>query len=157
MYFSFLLFIGQKLTQIWRLKSVLRINIFPLNLLSCVQKVLKNIQTKFNWDRMKHKHFIEVSNICPTITLSSILILQIFFQCFRSCITLLKRENTDSYDSGSRHVVEKREVKLWISRILFVSPWVSVFYWRASNHDHAVRFHSIYGVGKFPFIYLNIF
>ena len=42
--------------------------IFPVNLLSCVQKALKNIQTKFHWDRMKHKHFIEVSNICPTIT-----------------------------------------------------------------------------------------
>ena len=42
---------------------------FPLNLLSCVQKALKNIQTKFHWVRMKHKHFIEVSNICPTITL----------------------------------------------------------------------------------------
>ena len=71
MYFSFLLLIGQKLTQVWRIKSVLIIYIFPLNLLSCVQKALKNIQTKFHWDRMKHKKFIEVSNICPTITLST--------------------------------------------------------------------------------------
>ena len=69
MYISFLLFIGQTLTQVWRMKSVLRIYIFPLNLLSCIQKALKNIQTKFHWDLMKHKHFIEVSNICPTITL----------------------------------------------------------------------------------------
>ena len=44
--------------------------IFPLNLLSYVQKALKEIQTKFHWDRMKRKHFIEVSNICPTTTLS---------------------------------------------------------------------------------------
>ena len=64
-----MLFIGQKLTQVRRIKSVLRIYIFPLNLLSCVQKALENIQTKFHWVRMKHKHFIEVSNICPTITL----------------------------------------------------------------------------------------
>ena len=56
-------------SKVWRIKSVLRIHIFPLNLLSCVQKTLKNIKTKFHWDRMKHKHFIEVSNICPTITL----------------------------------------------------------------------------------------
>ena len=69
MYFLFMLFIGQKLTQVWRIKSVLRIYIFPLNLLSYVQKALKNVQTKFHWDRMKHKHFIEVSNICPTITI----------------------------------------------------------------------------------------
>ena len=39
----------------WRIKSVLRIYISPLNLLNCVQKALKNIQTKFHWDRMKHK------------------------------------------------------------------------------------------------------
>ena len=77
---------------------------------------------------MKHKHFIEVSNICPTITLSSIIILQIFLSASVHALTLLKREHTDSYDSGSRHVVEKREVKLRLSRILFVSPWVSVFY-----------------------------
>ena len=64
-----MLFISQKLTQVWRIKPVLRIYIFPLNLLSCVQKSLKNIQKKFHWDRMKHKHVIEVSNICPTITL----------------------------------------------------------------------------------------
>ena len=54
-------FIGQKLTQVWRIKSVLRIYIFTLNLLSCVQKALKNIQTKFHCDRMKHKHFIYFS------------------------------------------------------------------------------------------------
>ena len=66
----FLLFVGQKLTQVRRIKSVLRINIFPLNLLSCVQKALKNMQTKFHSDRMKNKHFIEVSNTCPTITLT---------------------------------------------------------------------------------------
>ena len=40
-----MLLIGQKLTQVWRIKSVLRIYIFPLNLLSCVQKALKNIVT----------------------------------------------------------------------------------------------------------------
>ena len=74
MYFSFLLFIGQKLTQVWRIKSVFKIYIFPLNLSSCVQKVLKNIQTKFHWDRMKHKTFIEVSNIFPTITLMYLII-----------------------------------------------------------------------------------
>ena len=67
-----MLFIGQKLTQVWRIKSVLRIYIFPLNLLNCVQKALKNIQTKFHWDWMKHKHFIEVSNISPTITLRNV-------------------------------------------------------------------------------------
>ena len=65
-----MLLIGQKLTQVWRVKSVLRIQIFPLNLLSCVQKALKNIQAKFHWDQMKHKHFIEFTNICPTITFS---------------------------------------------------------------------------------------
>ena len=53
------------------------IYIFPLNLLSSVQKALKNIQTKFHWDRMKHKHFIEVSNICPTITLKSMFVLRV--------------------------------------------------------------------------------
>ena len=68
--FLILLLIGQKLTQIWRIKSVLRIHIFPLKLLSCVQKALKNIQTKFHyWDRVTHKHFIDVLTICPTITL----------------------------------------------------------------------------------------
>ena len=64
-----MLFIGQKLTHVWRIKSFLRIYIFPKNLSSCGQKAWKNIQTKFHWDRMKNKHFIEVSNICPAITL----------------------------------------------------------------------------------------
>ena len=46
-----------KLTQVWRIKSVSRIHIFPLNLLSCVQKALKNIQTKFHWVRMKQSNY----------------------------------------------------------------------------------------------------
>ena len=68
-----MLLIGQKLTQVWRIKSVLRIYSFPLNLLSCVQKALKSIQTKFHWVRMKHNYFIEESNICPTIILNRII------------------------------------------------------------------------------------
>ena len=42
---------------------------FPSKFIKLCPENLKNIQTKFHCDRMKHKHFIEVSNICPTIIL----------------------------------------------------------------------------------------
>ena len=45
---------------------------FSSEFIKLCQEALKNIPTKFHSDRMKHKHFIEASNICLTITLSGI-------------------------------------------------------------------------------------
>ena len=43
---------------------------FPSKFIKLCPESLKEHTDKIHWDRMKHKHCIEVSNICPSVTLN---------------------------------------------------------------------------------------
>ena len=140
---SFLLFIGQKLKQVWRIKSVLRIYIFPRNLLSCVQKALKNIQTKLHWDLMKCKQFIEVSNIYPTITLTfyfaKILYIEMaffslqLFSIFDTILLTIHNKDNKCLGSGQKPRYGR---ETWNTHIYFL-PYLE-HSWNHLQHDNFI-------------------
>ena len=79
-YISFLLFIGQKLTQVWRIKSVLRIYIFPSKFIKLCPESLKEHTDKISLRMDETQTFYSSSNIYPTITLKAYF--QTLFQYF---------------------------------------------------------------------------